>query len=154
MSRRVTSCHVMSRHITSCHIMSSCHVISRLVTSCHATSCHVMSCRVTCDTYTCHVTAYHVLSYHVIMSRIFLPSLLNSSMMAAGGPDEVFETVALCGNPARSDALAVAPRALRACACGAVDVRCSQHVVREPSSHTHTLFGTRRVQLSVLEIMN
>ena len=33
-----------------------------------------------------------------------------------GGHDEVFETVALCGNPARGDALAVAPRALRACA--------------------------------------
>ena len=26
----------------------------------------------------------------------------------------------MCGHPARSDALAVAPRALRACACGAV----------------------------------
>ena len=30
--------------------------------------------------------------------------------------------MALCGNPARSDALAVAPRALRACACGAVRI--------------------------------
>ena len=30
--------------------------------------------------------------------------------------------MALCGNPARSDALAVAPRALRACACGAVHI--------------------------------
>ena len=30
--------------------------------------------------------------------------------------------MALCGIPARSDALAVAPRALRACACGAVRI--------------------------------
>ena len=30
--------------------------------------------------------------------------------------------MALCGNPAPSDTLAVAPRALRACACGAVHI--------------------------------
>ena len=76
----------------SCHL-TSCDVLSRLVISCHLA-------REAC-------------------SRIFPPSLL---LWRRGGPDEVFETVALCGNPARSDALAVAPRALRACACGAVHI--------------------------------
>ena len=115
MSCHVMSCHVMSCPVMSCHVLSrhvmSSHVLSRLVISGHVMSCHVMSCR--------------VMSRHLARescSRNFLPSLLNSSIMAAGWPDEVFETVALCGNPARSDALAVAPRALRASACGAVHI--------------------------------
>ena len=123
MSCHVMSCHGISRLVISCHHVMSSHVLSRLVMSRHVTSCHVMSCRVTCYTYTCHVTAYHVLSYHVIMSRIFLPSLLNSSTstMAAGWPRRGFRNRGP-GNPARSDALAVAPRALRACACGTVHI--------------------------------
>ena len=66
------SCHVMSCHVMSCHVMS-CHVTSCLVMSSHVTSCHVLSC--------------HVMSRHDTLefcSRIFLPSLLNSSIMAAG----------------------------------------------------------------------
>ena len=63
----------------SCHVISrlSCHVISRLLTC--VTSCHVMSC--------------HVMSRHLARescSRIFLPSLLNSSIMAAGWPRRGF----------------------------------------------------------------
>ena len=110
MSRHVMSCHVMSRHVMSrhvmsCHVMSrlvmSCHVISRPLTSSHVTSCHVMSRHVmSCHVMSrlvmsCHVisrplTSSHVLSRLVISchlarescSRIFLPSLLNSSIMA------------------------------------------------------------------------
>ena len=67
------SCHVMSRLVMSCHVMSS-HVISRLLTSCHIMSCHVMSRHDTLES----------------CSRIFLPSLLNSSIMAAGWPRRGF----------------------------------------------------------------
>ena len=50
------------------------HVISRLVTSCHIMSCHFMSRHDTPES----------------CSRIFLPSLLNSSIMAAGWPQRGF----------------------------------------------------------------
>ena len=90
----------MSRHVTSCHVMS-CHVKSCHLTSSYVLSNHVMSC--------------HVMSCHVMI----LWNLAPESFL--GGNDEVFETVALCGNPARSDALAVAPRALRACRAGVGD---------------------------------
>ena len=98
MSCHVTSCHVMSCHVMSCHVMS-CHVISRLLTSCHIMSCHVMSCHVlSCHVMSCHLTSSHVLSRLVISchlarescSRIFLPGLLNSSIMAAGWPRRGF----------------------------------------------------------------
>ena len=75
MSCRVTHTHVMSRHFTSRH------VTSRHVTSRHVMSCHVMSLM------SCHVMSCHVMSRHDTLescSRIFLPSLLNSSIMAAG----------------------------------------------------------------------
>ena len=97
------SCHVMSCHLTSCHVLSrpviSCHVISRPLTSSHVLSCHVMSCHVmSCHVWSCHVTSSHVLSRLVISChraressfRIFLPSLLNSSIMAAGWPRRGF----------------------------------------------------------------
>ena len=54
----------MSRHVTSCPVMS-CHVKSHVT---HTLSCHVMSRHDTLES----------------CSRIFLPSLLNSSIMAAG----------------------------------------------------------------------
>ena len=59
------------RHVMSCHVMS-----------CHAMSCHVMSCHVM----SCHLTSSYVVSYldPESCSRIFLPSLLNSSIRAAG----------------------------------------------------------------------
>ena len=106
MSGHLTSCYVLSRLVISCHVMSchimSCHVMSRLVLSCLVLSCLVLSCLVL----SCHVTSCHVMSCHVISrlptschvlfisshlarescSRIFLPSLLNSSMTAAGWP--------------------------------------------------------------------
>ena len=109
LSRLVISCHVMSSHVfsrlvASGHVMSchmSCHVISRLVTSCHLMSCHLTSCHVmSCHVMSCHLTSSHVLSYHVMSchvtsscSRILLPklpSLLNSSIMAAGWPRRGF----------------------------------------------------------------
>ena len=108
-SRLVMSCHVMSRLVMSCHVMSS-HVFLHFVITCHVISRLVISC--------------HVMSCHSSYSRILLQNLAPESFFRAfyffllgrrGGHDEVFETVALCGNPARSDALAVAPRALRAC---------------------------------------
>ena len=93
------SCHLMSRHVMSSHVLS-CHV-----TSCHVTSCHVMSCHVM-SSHVCHVMSSHVfsrvsrlvMSCHVMSrhlarescSRIFLPSLLNSSIMAAGWPRRGF----------------------------------------------------------------
>ena len=98
MSCHVMSCHVMSCHVTSCHVMS-CHVISRPLTSSHVLSCHVVSCHVaSCHVMSCHLTSSHVLSRLVISchlarescSRIFLPSLLNSSIMAAGWPRRGF----------------------------------------------------------------
>ena len=98
MSCHVTSYHVMSCHVMSCHVISS-HVLSRLLTSCHVMSCHVMSCHVlSCHVMSCHVISSHVLSRLVIAchlarescSRIFLPSLLNSSLMAAGWPRRGF----------------------------------------------------------------
>ena len=103
MSCHVMSCHVMSRLVMSCHVTSS-HVFSRLDISCHVMSCHVMSCHVTschvmsCHVMSCHLTSSHVLSRLVISwhlarescSRIFLPSLLNSSIMAAGWPRRGF----------------------------------------------------------------
>ena len=103
MSRLVMSCHVISRLVTSCHVLSfhvmSSHVLSRLLTSCHVMSCHVMSCHVMSrHVWSCHVTSSHVLSRLVISChlarescfRIFLPSLLNSSIMAAGWPRRGF----------------------------------------------------------------
>ena len=99
MSCHVISCHVMSCHVMSCHVLSchvmSCHVISRPLTSSHVLSCHVMSCHVIMS---CHLTSSHVLSRLVISchlarescSRIFLPSLLNSTIMAAGWPRRGF----------------------------------------------------------------
>ena len=88
------SCHLMSRHVMSSHVLS-----------CHVTSCHVMSCRVM-SSHVCHVMSSHVfsrvsrlvMSCHVMSrhlarescSRIFLPSLLNSSIMAAGWPRRRF----------------------------------------------------------------
>ena len=82
MSWHGMSCHVMSCHVMSCHVLS-CHVMS-----CHVMSCHVMSCHLTSS----YVVSYHVMSCHVMSrhdtpescSRIFLPSLLNSSIRAAG----------------------------------------------------------------------
>ena len=108
MSCHVMSCHIMSCHVMSCHVMSyhvmSFHVFSRLVISCHVMSCHVLSCHVmschvmSCHVMSCHLTSSHVLSRLVISchlarescSRIFLPSLLNSSIMAAGRPRRGF----------------------------------------------------------------
>ena len=145
MSCHVMSCHVMSCHVTSCHVMS-CHVMSGHVTSRLVISCHVISRLVT----SCHVTSCHVLSCHVFMSRIFLPSLLNSSIMAAGWPRRGFrnrgpvresgsERRSRCG-AARTASVRVWRRAhfcdlgivlrgrlrgsgvLRACACGAVHI--------------------------------
>ena len=94
MSRHVMSSHVLSCHVTSCHVMS-CHVMSCHVMSCHLTS--VMSCHLT-SVMSRHVTSCHVMSCHVMSrhlarescSRIFLPSLLNSSITAAGWPRRGF----------------------------------------------------------------
>ena len=66
-SCRVTHTHTYSRFM-------SYHVMSRHVTSCHVMSCHVMSC---------HVMIVQNLAPES-RSRIFLPSLLNSSIRAAG----------------------------------------------------------------------
>ena len=82
------SCHVMSCHVLSCHVMSS-HVLSRLLTSCHVMSRHVLSCHVMSS----HVFARLVIACHLARescSQIFLPSLLNSSIMAAGWPRRGF----------------------------------------------------------------
>ena len=178
ISCHVMSCHVMSCHVTSCHVMSS-HVFSRLVTSCHVMSCHVMSCHVTsrlvmschltsshvfsrlvmsCHVMSCHLTSSHVLSRLVISchlarescSRIFLPSLENSSIMAAGWPRRGFrnrDPVRESGSERRSRCGAActasvcvwhrahfwdlgivlrgrlrASGVLRACACGSVHI--------------------------------
>ena len=153
LSYHVMSCHVTPCHVMSCHVTSS-HVFSRLDISCHVMSCHVMSCHVL----SCHVISSHVLSRLVISchlarescSRIFLPSLLNSSIMAAGWPRRGFrnrgpvresgsERRSRCGT-ARTASVHVWRRAhfwdlgivlrgrlrgsgvLRACACGAVHI--------------------------------
>ena len=158
MSCHVVSCHVLSCHVMSCHLTSS-HVFSRLVMSCLVLSCHVMSCHVM----SCHVTSRHVTSSYVLSrliisrhlvrescSRIFLPSLLNSSIMAAGCPRQGFRNrgpVRESGSERRSRRGAVctasvyvwrrayfwdlgivlrgrlrASGVLRTCACGAVHI--------------------------------
>ena len=90
------SCHVMSSHVflrpvITCHVMS-CHVMSCHVMSCHLTSSYVVSYHVM-SVMSYHVMSCHVMSCHVMIlqnlapescSRIFLPSLLNSSVRAAG----------------------------------------------------------------------
>ena len=127
LSYHVISSHVMSCHVMSCHVMS-CHVMSRLVMSCHVTSCHVMSSHVMSRLVrSCHLTSSYVVMYlmscHLTSSYVVMYLAPEAFFRAfqilllgrRGGNEEVFETVALCGNPARSDALAVAPRALRAC---------------------------------------
>ena len=54
----------------------SCHVFSRLLTSCHIISCHFMSRHDTPES----------------CSRTLLPSLLHSSIMAAGWPPRGFRS--------------------------------------------------------------
>ena len=87
------SCDTYTCHVTLCHVLS-CHVMSRHVTSCLVMSCHVMSSHVISRFLTsCHVMSCHVMSRHDTLescSRIFLPSLLNSSIMAAGWPRRGF----------------------------------------------------------------
>ena len=168
LSRLVISCHVMSCHVLSCHVMSchvmSCHVMSCHVMSCHLTSSHVLSYHVmSCHVTSCHVMSSHLASSHVLSrlvischlarescSRVFLPSLLNSSIMAVGWPRRGFrnrgpvresgsERCSRCG-AARTASLRVwrrahfwdlgivlrgglrGPGVLRACACGAVHI--------------------------------
>ena len=138
MSCHVMSCLVMSCHVTSCHVMS-CHVISRLLTSCHALSYHVMSRLVmSCHVMSSHVFSRLVISCHVmsrlVMSchlarescpRIFLPSLLNSSIMAAGWPRRGFRN----RGPVRESGLERRSRCGAACTAS-VRVWCRAHFCR------------------------
>ena len=146
MSSHVLSRPVMSRHVTSCHV-TSCHVMSRHIT-CHVMSCHVMSSHVLSRLLTsCHIMSCHFMSRHDTpesCSRIFLPSLLNSSIMAAGWPRRGFrnrgpvresgsERRSRCG-AARTASVRVWRRAhfcrVRVAGCG--DRACLRHVAGVP----------------------